>query len=253
MAIEWLFVSISNNNHKKSLVSPEFRWENASAYPSHMRIRARGLKSVALPPKLLRRGFPHSLACNASHFSTSRHACSLFALWSLMMWSISCGFKSSFFHRQPFRNIAFQNICWLGYTQNSFVPSSVTFGMLDTWRSFGNGNGWSGAGFWLAGGICASRKQQINCGDFRLGSRICYKPCCTDWCRSCCLCSQRGNRMPLVLRLFRASDILVAELRTCCDLVEELRCVFLLNALYWPQQPQPPKPCSPSVENERKN
>lgn len=130
-------------------------------YPSQLRIRARGLNSVALPPKLLRRGFPHSLACNASHLSTSRHACSLFALWILMMLSISYWFKSSFFHRHPLRSIAFQNICWLGYTQNSFEPSSVTFGMLDVCRSFGNGNGWSGAGFWLPGGIYAKTNEKF--------------------------------------------------------------------------------------------
>lgn len=163
MAIEWQFISAKITRKKcvslgistmKTCKRTKKIIKMTNSYPSQCRIFARGLYSVALPPKLFNFGWPHSFACNASHFSTSCHAISLLALWILIMSSMSFWFRSSFFHFQPLRSIAFQNICWLGYTQNSLVPSGVTFGMVDVCRCVGNVNGWSGAGFWLAGGIC---------------------------------------------------------------------------------------------------
>ena len=53
--------------------------------PSQCLIRARGDSFLALPAKLFSFGSPHSRACIASHLSTSRHACSLLALWICMM------------------------------------------------------------------------------------------------------------------------------------------------------------------------
>lgn len=125
--------------------------ENCFTNPIQLRILALGLYCVALPPKLFNFGCPHSFACNASHFRTSCQACSLLALCILIILSISFCFNSSFFHchpkykfkvkfysfglindmHPPFLSIAFQNICWLGYTQNSVEPSGVTFGMLE--------------------------------------------------------------------------------------------------------------------------
>ena len=40
-------------------------------------------------------------ACRASHLRISSQACSLLALWILMMWSMSFGDTSASFHRQP--------------------------------------------------------------------------------------------------------------------------------------------------------
>jgi len=53
---------------------------------------------------------------------------------------------------KPFLNIAFQNICWDGYTQHSLSLSAR--GIVDISLSVDNGNGWSGDGLWFGGGIC---------------------------------------------------------------------------------------------------